>query len=239
MSHIAACCIAVCTVHDVHVLSLTVISAEVHVATAGCDKKVAIWNVVTQRCIATRDTGAAVVSDLAWQVCCCRPCRLNLDAACAFLRPCCADSTAIMGTSSAARRSLQPTGNVLAMADEAGGVALWRDAIPEDELDIAALRAAPSAVAEDVDPADNPTAQGGSLEGSLGEPGVLVCLRCQSCAPEESLAYKRKAAHAEFINAADHTVRQALVAAEEGPSAPVLVRLRSNTPIRAAVWSAA
>ncbi len=43
--------------------------AEVHVATAGCDKKVAIWNVVTQRCIATRESGAAVVSDLAWQVC--------------------------------------------------------------------------------------------------------------------------------------------------------------------------
>ena len=42
--------------------------AEVHVATAGCDKKVAIWNVVTQRCVATRDSGAAVVCDLAWQV---------------------------------------------------------------------------------------------------------------------------------------------------------------------------
>ena len=48
--------------------------AEVHVATAGCDKKVAVWNVVTQRCVATRDSGAAVVSDLAWQVH--RPCLL-------------------------------------------------------------------------------------------------------------------------------------------------------------------
>ena len=50
-----------------------------HVATAGCDKKVAIWNVVTQRCVATRDTGAAVVSDLAWQVRLPEACRRRRD----------------------------------------------------------------------------------------------------------------------------------------------------------------
>ncbi len=83
--------------------------------------------------------------------------------------------------------SLQPTGNVLAMADEAGGVALWRDAIPEDELDVAALRAAPSPVGADADMADDPAAHGDSLEHSLGEPGVPARLRCQVSVAEQAL----------------------------------------------------
>ena len=59
------------------------------------------------------------------------------------------------------------------MADEAGGVALWRDAVPDDELDIAAIRAVPSATDATAEGADDPTAEGDSLnEGSLGEPGA-------------------------------------------------------------------
>ena len=96
----------------------------------------------------------------------------------------------------AVRCSLQPTGNVLAMADEAGGVALWRDAIPEDELDVAALRAAPSPVAADADVADDPTAHGDSLEGSLGEPGVPSHASvARSLSPSRGM---RPTAHAEL-----------------------------------------
>ena len=42
--------------------------AGLYAATAGCDNKVVVWHVPAQRCLATRDSGAAVVSDLAWQV---------------------------------------------------------------------------------------------------------------------------------------------------------------------------
>ena len=59
------------------------------------------------------------------------------------------------------------------MADEAGGVAIWRDPVPPDDaVDIAALRAAPSPVAADADVADEATAQCDSLDVSLGEPGA-------------------------------------------------------------------
>lgn len=95
--------------------------------------------------------------------------------------------TAVTAAPTAVRCSLQPTGNVLAMADEAGGVALWRDAIPEDELDVAALRAAPSPVGADADMADDPAAHGDSLEHSLGEPGVPARLRCQVSVAEQAL----------------------------------------------------
>jgi hypothetical protein len=70
----------------------------------------------------------------------------------------------------------QPDGNALAMADEAGGVAVWQGPVPQDYIGpadnpdaahaaLSALETLSAGVAED------PAAHGDSLDNSLGEPG--------------------------------------------------------------------
>ena len=71
----------------------------------------------------------------------------------------------------------QPDGNSLAMADEAGGVAVWRDPVPQDYFGPAdnpdAVHAPPSKPEEpSADAAEDPMPQGDSMDDSLGEPGV-------------------------------------------------------------------
>ena len=74
----------------------------------------------------------------------------------------------------------QPDGNALAMADEAGGVAVWRDPVPQDYIGPAdnpdvvhAARSAPEAPSAD-DAAENTAAQGDSLDDSPGDLGELA-----------------------------------------------------------------